>query len=34
MGLIDRLEQHLVAKEDTQGDFAVAISFLANKYGW
>ena len=23
MGLIDRLEQHLVAKEGTQGDFAV-----------
>ena len=34
MGLIDRLEQHLVAKEGTQGNFVVAISFLANKYGW
>ena len=34
MELIDRLEQHLVAKEETQGDFAIAISFLDNKYGW
>ncbi len=26
MGLIDRLEQHLVAQEGTQGDFAVALA--------
>ena len=28
MGLIDRLEQHLVAKEETQGDFAAATNVV------